>query len=103
MTGADEEKETRLMVQLATTAPSSNGGGVPATRDDKAAAVRWNATRHGISSPAPVEPPKATPARVEGILSDPPAWLAGSSLRGSPAAHSSSAALAFAVVARPHI
>jgi hypothetical protein len=32
-----------------------NGGGGPATRDGKAV-VRWNATRHGISSPAPVVP-----------------------------------------------
>jgi hypothetical protein len=31
-----------------------NGGG-PATQNGKAV-VRWNATRHGISSPAPVVP-----------------------------------------------
>src|SRR5215210_7121315 len=31
-----------------------NGGG-PATQDGKAV-VRWNATRHGISSPTPVVP-----------------------------------------------
>ncbi|CAA9410286.1 MAG: hypothetical protein AVDCRST_MAG55-1294 [uncultured Rubrobacteraceae bacterium] len=31
-----------------------NGGG-PTTKNGKAV-VRWNATRHGISSPAPVVP-----------------------------------------------
>ncbi len=49
--------------------------------------------------PTPVRLPKATPAAVERILANPPAWIAGSYLRGYRDGHSSLAALAYAVVA----
>ena len=49
--------------------------------------------------PAPVSPPKATPARVERLLADPPPWLAGSYLPAYRAGRHTLGVLAYAVTA----
>ena len=49
--------------------------------------------------PAPVSPPKATPARVERLLADPPPWLAGSYLPAYRSGRHTLEVLAYAVTA----